>query len=62
MRDGRAVIAAWKGPGPLLVVTHGENIRALSGRSPGTSEVVVVTPDGAGGLREIGAIRPLPLR
>lgn len=62
MRDGRAVIAAWQGPGPLLVVTHGENIRALSGRSPGTSEVVVVTPDGAGGLREIGAIRPVPLR
>ena len=32
---GRAVIAAWRGPGVLLVVTHGENIHALTGRTPG---------------------------
>lgn len=57
-QGGREVIAAWQGPGPLLVVTHGENIRALTGRSPDTTEVVVVAPDAAGALREIGSIRP----
>lgn len=58
-QGGREVIAAWRGRGPLLVVTHGENIRALTGRSPDTSEIVVVAADASGTLREIGAIRPV---
>jgi phosphohistidine phosphatase SixA len=53
---GRAVIAAWRGPGVLLVVTHGENIHALTGRSPATAEIVVVAAGGDGALREIGAL------
>jgi broad specificity phosphatase PhoE len=57
-QGGREVIAAWKGPGPLLVVTHGENIRALTGRSPATSDVVVVTATPDGTLRELGTIVP----
>jgi hypothetical protein len=34
----------WRGPGVLLVVTHGENIQALTGRTPATAELVVVAP------------------
>jgi phosphohistidine phosphatase SixA len=53
---GRAVIGRWRGPGVLLVVTHGENIRALTGRSPATAEIVVVAPGADGTLREIGSL------
>jgi phosphohistidine phosphatase SixA len=55
---GRAFIAAWRGPGTLLVVTHGENISALTGRSPAAAEIVVVAPGVGGALREIGALPP----
>jgi len=56
--DGRKVIAAWSGPGSLLVVTHGANIRALTqGRNPSQGEIVVVDAR-QGSLREIGRISP----
>lgn len=52
---GRAVIADWRGPGTLLVVTHGENIAALTGTGAASGEIVVVAPeDGA----VIGRIAP----
>lgn len=38
----RTLIAGWQGAGTLLVVTHGANIRALTGISPATGEIVVV--------------------
>jgi hypothetical protein len=38
----RRLIAGWKGAGTLLLVTHGANIRALTGISPATGEIVVV--------------------
>jgi phosphohistidine phosphatase SixA len=38
----RELIAGWQGAGTLLVVTHGANIRALTGISPSTGEIVVV--------------------
>jgi len=53
---GRAVIGRWRGPGVLLVVTHGENIRALTGRSPATAEIVVVASGADGAPREIGSL------
>jgi len=53
---GRAVIAAWRGPGVLLVVTHGENIQALTGQSPAPAEVVVVTTGPDGTLRAVGTL------
>ncbi len=59
---GRALVAAWRGPGVLLVVTHGENIQALTGRTPATAEVVVVAARADGTLREIGALLPVPVR
>jgi broad specificity phosphatase PhoE len=58
----RAVIGGWRGPGALVVVTHGENIRALIGRTPGTAELVVVAIGGDGSVREVGAVRTAPGR
>lgn len=54
----RAVIAAWKGPGNLVVVTHGANILPLAGFNPGEGEIVLVEPlpDAAGQLRVLGRI------
>ena len=58
---GRAVIGRWRGPGVLFVVTHGENIRALTGRSPATAEIVVVSMGAEGAIRDIGSL-PAPAR
>jgi len=57
---GRAVLRAWKGPGVLLVVTHGANIQALTGGlNPASGEIVVVKGGSDGPLREVGRI-PVP--
>ena len=53
---GLAIASRWRGPGVLLVVTHGETIRGLTGQSPTAAEIVVVAPGGDGTLREIGSI------
>jgi phosphohistidine phosphatase SixA len=42
--DGRAYVKAWRGPGVLVVVTHGANIALLTGVSPAQGEIVVVQP------------------
>lgn len=48
LADGaRALIAAWQGPGTLVVVTHGQNILSLLGIHPSEGEVIVVAPDAA---------------
>ena len=52
----RAVIGAWKGPGTLLVVTHGANIQALIGYNPASGETVVVAAEAEGVVREVGRI------
>ncbi len=52
-------MARWKGPGTLLVVTHGANIQALAGRNPDSGEVVVVAVHDEA-IREIGRI-PAPV-
>jgi hypothetical protein len=57
---GRAVIDTWKGPGTLLVVTHGANIAALTGgANPASGEIVVVSAKAGGALRELGRL-PIP--
>jgi len=56
---GQAVAAAWRGPGVLVVVTHGENIQAITGRGVAPAGVVVVAPVGDGTLREVGSL-PAP--
>ena len=60
-QGARAVILAWKGPGTLLIVTHGANIQALIGYNPAAGEIVVVAPQAGGVLREIGRL-PVPAR
>jgi hypothetical protein len=56
----REIIAAWNGPGVLLVVTHGANIRPLTGIDPGEGGLVVVAPDAAQSskMRVVGRILP----
>jgi len=57
----RALIANWRGPGVLLVVTHGANIAALTGRNPATAELVVVAA-ADGTVRELAAVQTPPAR
>lgn len=59
--EAKAVLARWRGPGALVVVTHGENIAALVGRSPATAELLVVAAGPDGTVREIAAVQT-PLR
>jgi len=54
----RAIVAAWSGPGTLMVMTHGANILPLTGIMPEEGGVVVVKgdPADAAGLRVVGRI------
>ncbi len=56
----REIIANWKGPGNLLLVTHGVTIAALVGIDPPTTHGVVLVPaaDRAENFRMIGRIAP----
>jgi phosphohistidine phosphatase SixA len=56
----RRLIAAWKGPGNLLLVTHGATMGALMGVNPATAAGVVLVPaPGKGdGFRVVGRIGP----
>jgi broad specificity phosphatase PhoE len=58
----RTLIAKWRGPGVLLVVTHGANIAALTGRNPATAELVVVAAAADGTVRELAAVQTPPAR
>lgn len=56
----RGTIAAWRGPGTLVVVTHGQNISLMLGFHPREGEVIVVTPDPASedSMKLVGRIGP----
>ena len=58
--SARATIGAWRGPGTLVVVTHGQNIMAMLGIHPREGEVIVVAPDptSENRIRLIGRIGP----
>ena len=43
----RSLIAAWRDPGALVIVTHQVNITALTGIVPADGEGVVLQPEGA---------------
>jgi broad specificity phosphatase PhoE len=60
--QARALIGRWRGPGTLLVVTHAENIRDLTGQGPRSGEMVVVAPGEGGALRVIGSVLPATRR
>jgi phosphohistidine phosphatase SixA len=57
-KGARAVIGAWKGPGALVIVTHGANILPLTGFQPAEGEMIVVEPEAMadGRLKVIGRI------
>ena len=52
----RAVIDKWTGSGLLLVVTHGANIRALTGIAPASGEIVVVRSGSGGNTEPVGRL------
>jgi phosphohistidine phosphatase SixA len=54
---GRAIIAGWRGPGALVIITHQVNITALTGVVPASGEGVVVKPT-TDGLDLVGRIKP----
>ena len=54
-KQARALLAQWKGPGVLAVVTHQVNITALTGVVPASGEAVVVVA-GASPIRMIGRL------
>jgi phosphohistidine phosphatase SixA len=52
----RKRIATWKGPGTLVLVSHGVNITPLTGVYPGEGEVVVLRPDPVKDFQVVGRI------
>ncbi len=54
----RKVVEAWRGPGTLLIVTHGALIGALTGHHPSSGEIVVVAPATDGRPTVVGRIEP----
>ncbi len=44
LRELKDLIAAWRGPGTLVLVTHGLTVRALLGLLPTQAETVVLKP------------------
>ena len=54
----RALLAGWRGPGALVVVTHQVNIQALTGAAAASAEGLVVRPDASGSLNVVATIAP----
>lgn len=54
------LISSWRGPGTLVLVSHGFAIQALFGFIPGSAEMLVLKPNGASqaGADLIGRIPP----
>jgi phosphohistidine phosphatase SixA len=49
---------AYLGKGNLVLITHGATIYPVAGVNPGTGELVVMRPAGAGRLEPVGRLRP----
>jgi broad specificity phosphatase PhoE len=56
----KQIVAGWRGPGTLVVVTHALTIRALVGVMPDQAETVVIRPKlgHEPALEVVGRIRP----
>jgi broad specificity phosphatase PhoE len=52
----RKLVAAAPKEGNLVLVTHGSTTLAFTGVSPGTAEMVIVTPEGGGAHRLAGRL------
>ncbi len=57
-QKARQLIARWKGPGVLVVVTHQVNIQALTGESTLSAGGVVVRPEADGRLAVVATLDP----
>jgi broad specificity phosphatase PhoE len=56
VRDMRGLVAERPRGGNLVLVSHGSTISALTGVSPGSGEIVVVTPQGGGTFAVAGRL------
>jgi broad specificity phosphatase PhoE len=58
LRALREMVSGWRGPGTLVLVTHGLTVRAMTGIVPGQSETVVLkpTPGSASAAQVVGRI------
>ncbi len=58
LRELKDLVSTWRGPGTLVLVTHGLTIRALVGIVPAQAEIVVVrsTSGGDSSPRVVGRI------
>lgn len=56
LAEARALLQAWRGPGSLLVVSHGATISGLTGISPASGEIVVVRIGADEALEPVGRI------
>jgi phosphohistidine phosphatase SixA len=56
--QARTILARWRGPGALVVVTHQVNITALTGVNPASAEGVVLRPAADGSLQLLGRVTP----
>ncbi len=54
----RPRVAAHRGKENLVLVTHGSTTHALTGLSPATGEIVILTPGGNEGFRVAGRLVP----
>lgn len=54
----RALLARWRGPGALVVVTHQANIQALAGAAAASAEGLVVRPAADGSFQVLATVRP----
>ncbi len=50
----RMLVSAHRGPGNLVLVSHGSTISALTGHSPAPGELVVLSPLADGAFRVVG--------
>lgn len=58
LKSLRPRVAAHRGKDNLVLVTHGSTTAALTGVSPATGEIVVLTPGGTDGFRVAGRLIP----
>jgi broad specificity phosphatase PhoE len=56
VRDMRAMAAEKRGRGNLVLVSHGSTIAALTGVSPATGEMVIISPQGEGRFAVAGRL------
>ncbi len=54
----RAIVAAWRGPGVLVLVTHQVNISALAQVYAASGEGVVLRAADGGGIEVLGRVQP----